>query len=114
MPARKVGPASIRDPNLRISDLPQKEIAQAHLSAGADEQVGIGKAAGVEMVGDDLFRYCCLRIAAALHLFQYGVEGIRQFGPGAVIQGDVQDHTGVGSRKLESVVEVMSALTRQL
>src|ERR1700719_1570234 len=42
--APKIGPQRLGDVDLRIRDLPQQEIADAQLAAGADEQVGIGQA----------------------------------------------------------------------
>ena len=47
--APEVGPQHVGDPDLRVGDLPEQEVADAHLAAGADEQVGVGLAGGVEV-----------------------------------------------------------------
>src|SRR5207244_9298148 len=38
----KLRPAFFRDPQLGVGDLPEQEVADAHLAGGADEQVGVG------------------------------------------------------------------------
>src|SRR5262245_38040529 len=48
IPRAKIRPERVSHPDLRIRNLPQQKIADAHLPAGADEQVRIGLAGGVK------------------------------------------------------------------
>src|SRR5690606_39660899 len=50
--AAEVGPEGLRDVELGVGDLPEEEVRDAHLAAGADEEVGVGEAGGVEGGGD--------------------------------------------------------------
>src|SRR5439155_12597500 len=38
----EIGPQRFADPNLRVGNLPEQEVADAHLAARADQQIGIG------------------------------------------------------------------------
>ena len=46
--AAEVGPERLGDPDLGVGDLPEQEVADAHLAARADQQVGIGLPGRVE------------------------------------------------------------------
>ena len=50
----EVRPQRVGDPDLGVGDLPEQEVADAHLAAGADQQIGIGLAGGVEEAGEAL------------------------------------------------------------
>src|SRR5436305_1348047 len=50
--APEVGPQGLRHPDLRVGDLPEQEVADAQLAGGADEEVGVGLAGGVEVPPD--------------------------------------------------------------
>src|SRR5881227_1483949 len=43
----EVGPERRRHPELGVGDLPQEEVGDTHLAAGADEQIGVGDAVRV-------------------------------------------------------------------
>ena len=38
----EIGPADLRHPNLRVADLPEQIVADAHLARRADQQIGLG------------------------------------------------------------------------
>src|SRR5690606_40683184 len=48
----QVGSESLHEVELAVRTLPQQEIAQPLLSAGADDQVGVRLPAGVQMLAD--------------------------------------------------------------
>src|SRR5207344_338234 len=50
--AVEVRPEDGREPQLRVRDLPQQEVRRAHLAAGADEQIRVGRVGRVETFGD--------------------------------------------------------------
>src|SRR5438552_1750130 len=64
----EIRPEYITDVKLRVADLPEKIIADAHLAGGADKQIGIGHAGGVEMLGDGVFIDVAWIELAGLHL----------------------------------------------
>jgi hypothetical protein len=47
----EIGPEHIGDVQLGVGQLPEQEVADPLLTAGADQQVGIGLAGGVELGG---------------------------------------------------------------
>jgi hypothetical protein len=55
----EIGPESFGDEDFRVGDLPEEEIADAHFAAGADEEIGLGEAVGVEMAGEFVLGYAC-------------------------------------------------------
>src|SRR5579884_505877 len=48
--ATEIRPQRRRYVNFRVRQLPQEEVAEAHLAAGADHKIGVGKMARVEML----------------------------------------------------------------
>ena len=48
----EVGPVDVAEVELRVRALPEQEAGEPLLAAGADDQVGIGLARGVEVLGD--------------------------------------------------------------
>src|SRR5438309_10662530 len=47
--AAEIRPERFGDKNLRVGDLPKQKIAHAHLAAGAEQQVGVRQAFGVQV-----------------------------------------------------------------
>src|SRR5512145_3057187 len=45
-------PHALADVDLGVGELPQEEVADAHLAAGADEQVRVGDAGGAQVLRD--------------------------------------------------------------
>src|SRR5216684_7598616 len=52
--AAKIGPEDFGDVDLRVGDLPEQEVRDAQLAAGADEEIGVVEVGGVEMIGEEL------------------------------------------------------------
>src|SRR5437867_13246031 len=48
----EIGPQRLGDPNLGVGDLPEEEVADAHLAARADQQIRIRLAGGVEELAE--------------------------------------------------------------
>src|SRR5678816_4257307 len=90
----EVGPQRVGDPDLRVGDLPQQEVADAHLAARADQQVRIGLAAGVEVRRK-------ARFIDLIRSESVADDPFRRFddlGAAAVVQRDVEEHARVGRR----------------
>src|SRR5213593_2403905 len=51
----EIGPECRGYPDFGIGDLPEKEIADAHFAAGADKQVWIRNAGGIQKTGHHFF-----------------------------------------------------------
>ena len=50
----EIGPEGLGDVNFRIRELPEKEIAEPHFTARANDEIGIGQIACVEVFADCL------------------------------------------------------------
>src|SRR5262249_42434582 len=51
----EVGPVDAGDVELGVADLPKKIVAHAQFAGGADQEVGVGEAGGIEAVGYQVF-----------------------------------------------------------
>src|SRR5262249_60698211 len=63
----EVWPQRLGDVHLGVRQLPQKEVADAHLAAGANQQVVVGDALGAEVLRHGLLDDLTGRELAALH-----------------------------------------------
>ena len=81
----EIRPQGFREHELRIRALPKQEIAQAHLAAGADHQIHVRDAGGVQLV----FKGRCVDVlrgdAALGRLPGQGLGGADQFCTSAVV-----------------------------
>ena len=96
--------------------MPEKEIADAHLTARTDEEIGIGKIGGVEMPSELFFsdRRRIVVAVVATALGEDGVHGIDNFGAAAVVQSYRKNHAGVRSRSPDRVARVFLDGERQI
>src|SRR5437660_12512869 len=102
MPAAEVGPQRLGDPDLGIRDLPEQEIADAHLAARTDQQIGIGLAAGVEEGAESLLVQIVRRHARR----DRAPRGIDDLGASAIVQRDVELHAAVLRRLVYASLEL--------
>jgi hypothetical protein len=86
----EVRPEGVGEVELGVGQLPEQEVAQAQLAAGADHQVGIGHVGQVEVARNR--RFVDLRGARArrLDLGGDGADGVGDFGAPAVAEGQDQ------------------------
>src|SRR4051794_22251630 len=102
MLAVEIRPQSFGNVNLRVGELPKKEIAQPHLSARADDKIRIGQVRSVEVFPDRLFvnGFLAKMFQSAVFCggFEDGVEGVCQFRSRSVIQCQREYHAGVLGR----------------
>lgn len=77
----EIRPQHRGEEKLGIGALIEQEIAQAHLSAGADEQINIRQIMGIQPVGKGLFIYLGKVQRSRLHLLRDLPGGPRQLGP---------------------------------
>src|SRR5271168_2281696 len=98
MVATEVGPERRGDVDFGIGELPEEEVAQAHFTAGADEEVGVGIVAGVKVVIEDLL--VDLR-AVEMAQFDFADDRVDRFDdldPAAVTEREDEDEAGVLAR----------------
>lgn len=95
--AAKVRPEHSGQIQLGIGSLPQEEVAEAKLTAGADDQVQLRQIARIEMTVDGVLVDIEEVIDAAIisGRVHHGVEGVHDFRSGAVIQRQSEHHAGV-------------------
>src|ERR1700685_676 len=93
--ATEVRPARLRDPELRVTDLPEQEIADAHLACRADHKVRVDHAGRVEMRCDQVLADVVGVRLTGLDLSRDLADGVDDFRTGAVVQRQAQSHAGV-------------------
>ena len=101
--AIEIGPQRIGDIQLRISDLPQQEIADAHLAGGADQQVGVGRTGGVEPRRDGLF---VDHNVVASRVFKEGLHRVDQLRASTVVDRQVDLQSAIPSRRADRFVKL--------
>ena len=93
--AAEVGPVGLAEVELAVRALPEQEAAEPLLARGADHQVGVGLALGVEVLGDVLdvedLGELLDRGALGGVLLQQRPYGVGDLAPPAVADGDVDD-----------------------
>src|SRR4029079_13530560 len=88
VPTPEIGPQSICHVDLRIRDLPQQVIADAHFAAGADEEIRIGLTGRVEKTREPLF----VENFGTHTKLDGASRRIDDFGAAAVVERDVEQH----------------------
>ena len=92
VPLAEVGPQRVGDPDLRVRDLPEQEVADPHLAARPDQQVGIGLARGIEKISEALL----VQLVGADARRHDAARGFHDFGAAAVVERDVEQHAAAG------------------
>ena len=105
MPLVEIGPGGVGYPQLGIADLPEEEVAHAHLAGGADEEVGIGHSGGVERP-TEAFLVDRLGIEApCAHFTGQASRGLDNLGAGTVVDRQAELHPVVAGRQFGGPVE---------
>lgn len=86
---REVRPQYVREVKLRICALPQQEVRYPLLSAGADQQIGVGDTGGIEVVGELLLGQLAVRPALG-DVARVAFRGVDYLVAPAVIEADVR------------------------
>src|SRR6266478_2121478 len=90
----KIRPQRFGYENFRVGDLPQQEIADAHLSAGANQQIRVRQSRGVQTLRHFLFGDGCAQ-PLGIALRQDGVQRVHNLRPASIIQRQAQDHAAI-------------------
>src|SRR5439155_4943331 len=108
--AAEIGPQRFGDPDLRVGNLPQQEVADAHLAARPDQQVGIGLAGGVEKIAEPPLVELVGRDAGRQRA-PCRVDNLRTT---TVVERDVEPHPGVCRRLPNTDIELVLHIGREL
>src|SRR5262245_30477563 len=107
--AAEIGPERFRDPDFGVRDLPEQEVAHAHLAARADEQVGIGLVRRIEELAEALL----VEIVRGDARRQHAPRRVDDLGAPAVVQRDVEQHAAVLRGLLLADLELTLDVGRQ-
>src|SRR5207249_5000116 len=91
----EVGPQGVGHVHLGVRELPEEEVAEAHLAAGADQEIGIRDAARAEVLGERAGGDPVGVELAAPDAPGAGARGARDLLAPAVADGEDHGHTGV-------------------
>ena len=93
------------DVEFGVGDLPEEIVADPHFASGADEEVGVWHAAGVEVVGDGLFGDLAGGELVGLDFVGDLSDGVGDFEARAVVDSEAEGHAGVLFGGIEGVCE---------
>ena len=115
--AAEVGPERLAEVELRVGALPEQEAAEPLLARGADHEVGVGLALGVEVIGDvldvDHVGELIERRAAGGVLLEQRANGVGDLAATAITDRDVdQDAVDVAGLVLGGL-ELLGGARRQ-
>src|SRR6185369_17419945 len=110
----EIRPQRLRDVDLRVRELPEEEIADPHLPARPDEEIGIGDTGGAERGGDEVLIDLLGVEVAATHAPRDRPHGVGQLLAPAVAHREDHRHPGVVLRLLDDVAERRLDLAREL
>src|SRR5665213_2895629 len=96
----EVRPIGWHEYQFAIGRLPEQEIRQPLLAAGADNQIGIGNIRRIEITADALHRHVRRCEAALRHVLGDAMRCARNFLTGAVIERHYQSETVIILREL--------------
>src|SRR5262245_6362937 len=91
MASPEIGPERLGDPDLGVCNLPEEEVADAHLAARPDEQVGIGLARRVEKLAEAAL----VEVVGAYAGGDRAARGVDDLCAAAVVERDVEEHAAV-------------------
>src|SRR5262245_39973012 len=101
----EVRPEHGRYQELRVRDLPQEEVRDSHLTAGADQQIGVGHVGGVEGAAQ-LFLGDVLGLQlSGLDLAGQRAERVQELVAAAVVEGHQHSQPGVIPGLVHDVVD---------
>src|SRR5689334_676153 len=113
----EVGPVGLAELELTVGALPQQEPPEPLLPGGADHQVGVGLALGVEVLGDVLdvedLGELLDRGPPGGVLLQHRADGVGDLAPTAVADRDVDQQAVDVAGRIRGLLELVRRLGRQ-
>src|SRR5688572_4491951 len=110
VPAAEVRPQRVGHVDLRVRDLPEQVVADAHLTARADEEIRIRLTGRIEKAREPLF----VEILGTHARFDGASCRIDDLGASAVVQRNVEEHPAAALRALDRDVQLILDVGRQL
>src|SRR5689334_19944132 len=93
--APEIGPENVGHPELRVRELPEQEIGDAKLAAGADQEIGIGKPVRVQHAREELLVDPLRLDPVRARLDQDAADRVHDLRAPAVGERQHQDHAVV-------------------
>ena len=107
--AAEVRPQSVGDVDLGIGDLPQQVVADAHLAARPNHQVGVGLAAGVEEARERRL----VKLIGTQSRRHGAPRRVDDFRAAAVVQRDVEQHAARAGGSCDRLIQFLAHVARQ-
>ncbi len=99
----KVRPGDLGEDQLRIGALEEQVVAQAHLPAGAHDEVGIRLTGGEQVLGNGILADRLRGQTTGGGIGGDGADSADDFIPTAVIEGDIADDAGIGAGAIHAL-----------
>src|SRR5689334_1014969 len=109
----EVGPQRVDEHQLGVGTLPEQEIADALLAAGADQQVGIGHAGGQQLALEQVLVDLLRRDLAGRDLPGEAAGRLHDLVARAVVDADIDVDAGVAAGPLLGVADILDDVGRQ-
>lgn len=111
--APESGPVDVREVQLRVRHLPQKEVGHPDLPRRAEDEIGIGKAGGGYVAGNEALVDVVDIDRTVDGIADYGPHGLRDVLPTSVGYGHVQDMVSVPFGPGVGVLHGLEHIVRQ-
>src|SRR5689334_2011719 len=82
----KIRPESLSDDEFGVGNLPEEKVADAHFTAGADEQIRIGDVMSIKVLGENLFGDVGRIQLAGFHFCCEAADGLNDFSAASVAE----------------------------
>lgn len=102
----EVGPVGGGGDEFGVGTLPEEEVGEAHLAGGADDEVGVREAGGVEVMGKEGVVYLVRGYAFG----DDAADGLHDLGAAAVVEGDADGHAVVVFGEVDGVQDLLLEL----
>src|SRR5580704_7976605 len=109
----EIRPQRVDEHQLGVGTLPQHEIADALLAAGADQQVGVGHARGQQLAFKAILVDAIGRQLAGRDLPGEAADGLQDLGARAIVDADIHVDAAVAARHVLGVENVANDVGRE-
>src|ERR1700682_5349756 len=109
----EIRPQRVDEHQLGVGTLPQHEIADALLAAGADQQVGVGHARRQQLALEEILVDAIGRQLARRDLPGKAAGGLQDLGARAIVDADIHVDAAVAARHVLGVGNVANDVVRQ-
>src|SRR5690348_3982068 len=91
----EIGPVLLDEDQFGVGALPEQEVRETLLAAGADDDVRVWHAGGVERPADGVFRDVLGLEPTGSHQRRDAADRLRDLGLAAIVEGDLEFEAGI-------------------